>query len=62
MFAKYFIKNKPFPIKFNNYLSQLSEERGVADYDFDDDFTKEDALEALRMVQEFMTFIKQNYL
>jgi uncharacterized protein (UPF0332 family) len=36
MFAQHFIKTEIIPSKFNNYLSQLSEERGVADYDLDD--------------------------
>lgn len=61
MFAQHFIKTEAIPLKFNNYLSQLSEERGVADYDLDDEFSKEDAIEALEMVKEFLNYITKDF-
>ncbi len=61
IFAQHFIKINVIPAKFNNYLSQLPEERGAADYDLDDEFSEEDAIEALEIVKDFLNYTKKEF-
>jgi uncharacterized protein (UPF0332 family) len=60
-FNRIFIKTNLFPPKFGKYLQVLFSMRQTADYEPEQEITKEDIDKALQMVEEFINFVKEKY-
>ena len=61
-FFELYIKNEEIPKKYHTFLKKLGLKRESADYEMDEIFDKEDADEALEMVEDFMKYVKEKYI
>jgi uncharacterized protein (UPF0332 family) len=60
-FNRVFVKTQIIPQNFGKYLNFLFTQRQTADYEPEEEIGKEEIDEALRMVEEFINFIKEKY-
>ena len=60
-FNRVFIKTQIIPQKFGKYLNFLFTERQTADYEPEEEISKEEVDKALQMVEEFINFVKEKY-
>jgi uncharacterized protein (UPF0332 family) len=60
-FGRLFIKTEEIPLQYGEYLGYLFKERQTADYEPEEEIGKEEIEEALRMVEEFINFVKEKY-
>lgn len=60
-FGRIFIKTQEIPLEYGEYLGYLFKERQTADYQPEEEIGKEEVDEALRMVGDFINFVKEKY-
>jgi uncharacterized protein (UPF0332 family) len=60
-FGRTFIKTGIIPKEFSHNLAFLFDQRQTADYEPEEEIGKEEIDEALRMVEEFINFVKEKY-
>ena len=58
-FGQYYIKTRIIPKKYAVWLSELAEERQLADYERLTEFSKEKAERAIKEVKEFFSFARK---
>ncbi len=60
-FGRIFIKTQEIPLEYGEYLGYLFKEKQTADYQPEEEIGKEEVDEALRMVGDFINFVKEKY-
>jgi uncharacterized protein (UPF0332 family) len=59
-FSELYIKTDIIPEIYGKRLAKLMDYRQNADYDLENDFTKEEVQEMINWTEEFLAFVKEN--
>lgn len=60
-FSELYVKTGEIPVKFNEYLNTLANDRQQADYEPAEFFTDEDARVAFQRAEEFFHYVQEKY-
>lgn len=60
-FSELYVKTGEIPVKFNEYLNTLANDRQQADYEPAEFFTEEDARVAFQRAEEFFHYVQEKY-
>ncbi|RYC67738.1 HEPN domain-containing protein [Spirosoma sordidisoli] len=61
MFSLHYIKSGEIPEQYKDDFATLFEQRQLADYDIDGDFSLEDILHLISLSENFLAFVNERY-